>query len=510
MQFEENGVLGDALNADQPIFPYHIDQGGHGEIVRIALPGEIVGYVMLVSEAEIDALDQISLRLCALHASHFAYMLQHARLIRRFERQQELLEQKVAARTRRIEQSKREITTILNSLKTGVLVIDPLSHEIEEANEFASLLIGSNNSSLCGRPWRNIFSPVSHSELSMSHTPASLVNAEYVLQNSDGWHIPVLLTLTPVRIGGRDRLLCSFIDITDRKQAEEALRRSKEKTDVLNRELEAENHRANQMALEAEAANVAKSAFLANIGHELRTPMNAILGFTGLVLQSDLAADQREYLEIVRERGNALLKLIENILDYSRIEAAKLEMTASPFSLREIISEVVEKQQHHAHEKYLNFEWSIDSGVPDALRGDYLRLQQILNNLLGNAVKFTQEGGISMEVRRLDPDLELPEPPEADRPHPPWTPPQDCAEIVLHFIITDTGIGIHTDKHLNIFKPFTQADESSTRRYGGAGLGLATSKRLIELQGGCIWVNSMPHKGSTFQFTIKFGMPHHI
>ncbi len=136
-QFEEDGILGDALNADLPIFPYTTKDGGHGELVRMALPSEVLGYVMLGSDIELDAIDQISLRLCALHASHFAYMLKHARLIRRFERQQELLEQKVAARTRRIEQAKREIITLLNSLKTGVLVIDPVTNVVVEANEFA-------------------------------------------------------------------------------------------------------------------------------------------------------------------------------------------------------------------------------------------------------------------------------------------------------------------------------------------------------------------------------------
>ncbi|NCC53042.1 MAG: PAS domain S-box protein [Spartobacteria bacterium] len=507
-RFEENGMLGDALNADSVIFPFTEEDGSHGKLVRISLPAEVLGYVMLRSSIPIDAVDQISLRLCALHASHFAYMLKHARLIRRFERQQELLEQKVAARTRRIEQSKREIITLLNSLKTGVLVIDPVTNVVEEANEFAARLIGNPEDGLLGKPWRTFFSQGSRTEHGLPTSAYSLVNAEYILQNADGWRIPVLLTLTSVRISGRDRFLCSFVDITDRKQAEEALRRSKEKTELLNRQLEEENHRSNQMALQAEAASVAKSAFLANIGHELRTPMNAILGFTSLIMQADLPPEQREYMTIIQERGEDLLKLIENILEYSRMEAAKLELTSAPFSLREIMGETMQGLEFSAREKELKFTWRIDPDVPDNLKGDHLRLQQILQNIVGNAIKFTHDGFVDTTIRGFDESIALPEEKENDDlDFPVWIPPPQCRETTLHVIVRDSGIGIPPEKQEHIFQPFAQADDSSTRKFGGVGLGLATAWRLTRLLGGAIWLQSEPDKGSIFQFIVKFGVP---
>ncbi len=397
--------------------------------------------------------------------------------------QEELLAQKeeLLAQRQELTQQREQLQVteertrlILESSAEGIFGVDT-EGRVSFVNPAACRMLGFTAAELIGQPSHAAFHHhrPDGSEYPQDECPmfaaykqgkSSRIDDEY-LWRKDGTGLPVEYGATPMMKGGVIvGAVISFTDITLRKRQETEILAAKEK---------------------AEEATQMKSMFLANMSHEIRTPMNAIIGLSHLALKTQLTPKQRDYIGKVHNAGTSLLAVINDILDFSKIEAGKLDLETTDFKLDEVIASVTTLTAQKAHEKGLEFLAHVAPGIPEHLRGDPLRLGQILTNFVNNAVKFTERGEVRIRIEPIE---------------------RTGEKVQLKFSVSDTGIGMTREQSARLFQPFTQADMSTTRKHGGTGLGLTICRRLVELMGGRIWLESEPGTGSTFHFTVWLGV----
>ncbi len=402
---------------------------------------------------------------------------------------------------KKLESNEKLLSTILDRLPVGMVLIDVSSHTIHRVNPYAASMIGAPENQILGKTCHNYICPAEKGKCPITDLGKQVEDKERVLLTALGEKVPIIKTVVPVILEGTEYLLETFIDISDIKRMEDALRRAKqaaesslESAELYAVDLETANDELDKALIAARQASIAKSEFLANMSHEIRTPMNGIVGFSDILMDMEMEERPREFLSMIKLSADRLLCLINDILDFSKIEAGHLELELHDFGLRKFLDENLSVFWVAARDKGLSLEWQVDEDVPDHFLGDSGRLGQVLTNLVGNAIKFTKIGSVEISVHI-----------------------QSCEDenVTLYIKVKDTGIGIAAENQLVIFQEFAQGDGSHTRKYGGTGLGLAISAKLVALMGGRVWVESAAvgrrstdraskeSSGSVFHFTVK-------
>ena len=361
----------------------------------------------------------------------------------------------------RLCENQQRLKTILDAVQAGVVLIDAEKHVIVDVNPAAEQLIGTSKKEIIGRECHKFICPAERGKCPIDDLGQQIDHSQKILLTAGGEELPIIKTETEITLDGRRHFIASFVDITELQKARQKLE---------------ETTRA------AEHASQVKSQFLANMSHEIRTPLNGVIGMSELALDTKLDGEQRNILSTIRREANSLLRIINDILDFSKIEAGKMELEIIAFDLYSLCEEVVQSIIYSGEQKGLEIIFFIAPDIPSSLFGDPGRIRQILMNLCGNALKFTSKGEIYIKVEVQE----------------------DYGDGVrLLFSIKDSGIGIAPEKLGHIFESFTQADGSTTRLYGGTGLGTAISKQLVELMGGTISAESELGKGSTLRFELS-------
>ncbi len=361
---------------------------------------------------------------------------------------------------------RRRQKAIFDTVQAGIVVIDAQSHTIIEANPAALQMIGVTREQAIGQVCHEFICPAERGKCPITDLCQMVDNAERTLIAADGSQLPILKTVTAVELAGREVLIESFVDISERMIAEE-------------------QRRAKELAV---AANEAKSAFLANMSHEIRTPMTAILGCADILLEDmrgcAIPAEQKQAARTIKRNGEHLLNIINDILDLSKVEAGKIKVERVACSIIELVSDATSLMKGQAQDAGLSFKIEFEGPIPESINTDPVRLRQILVNLVGNAIKFTESGGINIGVKFIT---------HGDKPQ-------------IQFDVMDTGIGMTAGQVSKLFQPFSQADASTTRQFGGTGLGLMISRRFAQLLGGDVTViSSRPGVGTQMRATIESG-----
>ena len=447
-----------------------------------ATPGHVVALPLmsatgLLGVVETATFHPFEARENALLAESIPLVAMNLEVLQRNLRTQELLGQ-TQDQARELEETERFFRSVLELAPDGLMVVDQTG-AIRLANARCEQLFGHTREELIGQPVEMLVPPdvrPGHAALraSFHQAPAAREmgpDRELRGVRKDGSQFPIEIGLSPLPARGSEHLqvAVSIRDVTERKEQERALKLAK----------------AN-----AEEATQTKSLFLANMSHEIRTPMNAILNMTGLALDADLPVKPHQFISVAHSSAKNLLGILNDILDFSKIEADRLELESAPFSLREVLEEITETFRSVVIQKHVELVAHPLPTVPDRLRGDALRFRQVLTNLISNAFKFTEHGEVLVRVEAVSDTTEE----------------TSGDTVLLRVTVVDTGIGISPEQQARLFQSFTQADSSTTRKYGGTGLGLVISRRLARLMGGDLTVESTPGKGTVFQFTARLGV----